>query len=295
MGDFEPNDSEDDPATVLLLTGMRRDAPLVAHLLTHVRQRERAGRDTLEETTDRLLASAAWAEGEANLVAVRYLFAGMQVTEDVMQFVRGPHEVLDGALLPPGLAGMARQERELIAFVYEQGYERAAERHRSGGWKALDEAMATRRTTRDLLHPERPPLADAAFPASPQPPREGLALADEDSLGEQAIVVLVSTLTGKDTLGLVAGEGWVGDRLYRWEGADGKGGVTEWATRWKTPASAADFDYAYGRALESRFPGRALSTVGDGVRTLIAGDRLFRIERREASVRVLIRPLNGPE
>jgi hypothetical protein len=119
-------------------------------------------------------------------------------------------------------------------------------------------------------------------------------LADEDSLGEQGIVVLVSTLTGKDSLGLVAGEGWAGDRLDRWEAAGGDGGVTEWRTRWTTPAIAADFDYAYGRALEARFPGRAFSSVGDGVRTLISGDRLFRIERREASVRVVIQPLIGP-
>jgi len=293
-GDFEPNDREDDPATVLLLTGMRRDAPLVAHLLTHVRQRERVGHDTLEATTDRLLASAAWAEGEANLVAVRYLFAGMQVTEDVMDFIKGPHEVLDGALLPPGLDGLAARERKLIDFVYEEGYERAAERHRSGGWKAIDEAMATRRTTRDLLHPERAALPDVAFPPSPQPPREGLVLADEDSLGEQGIVVLVSALTGKDSLGLVAGEGWAGDRLDRWEAADDTGGVTEWTTRWTTPATASDFDYAYGRALEARFPGRVCSSVGDGVRTLIAGDRLYRIERRETSVRVVIQTLDGP-
>jgi len=293
-GDFEPNDRDDDPATVLLLTGMRRDAPLVAHLLTHVRQRERVGRDTLEATTDRLLASAAWAEGEANLVAVRYLFAGMQVTEDVMEFIKGPDEVLDGALLPAGLDGMADEERALIAFVYEEGYERAAERHRSGGWKRLDEAMTTRRTTRDLLHPERAPLPDVAFPPSPRPPKEGLTLADEDSLGEQGIVVLVSALTGKDSLGLVAGEGWAGDRLDRWEGTDGADGVTEWTTRWTTAASAADFDYAYGRALEARFPGMAFAGVGDGVRTLIADDRLFRIERREASVRVVIQSLVGP-
>jgi hypothetical protein len=294
MGDFEPNDSEDDPATVLLLTGMRRDAPLVAHMLTHVRQRERAGRDGPETTTDRLLASAAWAEGEANLVAVRYLFAGLQVTEDVMEFVKDPGEVLDGALLPPGLDGMAAGERELIAFVYQKGYERSSERHRSGGWAALDEAMATRRTTRDLIHPERRPLPDVAFAPSARPPREGLVLADEDSLGELGIVVLVSVLTGKDSLGLVAGEGWAGDRLDRWEAAGSEGGVTEWTTRWTTPAIAADFDYAYGRALETRFPGEAFSSVGDGVRTMIAGGRLFRVERRESSVRVVIQSSAGP-
>ncbi len=127
-----------------------------------------------------------------------------------------------------------------------------------------------------------------------------MRLADVDTLGEQAIVVLVSTLTGKDSLGLLAGEGWAGDRLYRWEPDQGSGeGATEWITRWTTSGTelvrsaaqtAADFDYAFGRALEARFPGRALEARGDGVRTLTTGERVYRIERSAAEVRVRVGP-----
>jgi hypothetical protein len=305
--DFVPTGGEQDAATVLMLTGMRPDEPLVGHLLTHVRQRERAGRDVLDETTDRLLASMAWAEGEANLVGVGYVFAGIRVGSDVLPFVKSPGEVLDGVLLPPGLDRLAEVERRLAQFVYFEGFERAAARYRAGGWTELAEASARRRTTRDLLHPDQSPLPDAVFPTPP--PREGLRPADVDSLGEQAIVVLVSTLTQKDSLGLLAGQGWAGDRLYRWEadGASGEaGGVTEWVTRWTstdgTPASqvAADFDYAYGRALEARFAGRSFAAVGEGSRTLVTADRLYRIERRApagpdlAEVRVTVRPLGRP-
>jgi hypothetical protein len=302
--DFEPTEQGGEPATLLMLTGMRPDAPLVSHVLTHVRQRERTGGDILEPTTDRMLASAAWAEGEANLVAIRYLFAGMQVTEDVMQHVQGPDEVLEGDLLPPGLHALERPESELLAFVYLTGYERAAERHRAGGWEALVEASARRKTTRDLLHPDLGPALEAVFPTDPVPPTEGVRLADEDSLGEHAIAVLVASLTGKDSLGLLAADGWAGDRLYRWERAGAPdGGVTEWITRWTSeggdpshPATAiaADFDHAYGRALEARFPGAKLAEVGDGGRTLIAEGRLYRLERRGAQVRVLVRPVGGP-
>ena len=300
--DFEPTGEQDDPATLLLLTGMRPDAPLVAHLLMHVRQHERSGRDLLEPTTDGLLAGAAWGEGEANLVAVRYLFAGLQVTEDVMQFVRGPGELLDGGLFAPGVSGPAGIEQELLSFVYETGYRLASGLHRRGGWKALDEAMASRRTTRDLMHPELPPLPAADFKA-PRPPREGLQLADEDSLGERVVAALISTLTGKDSLGLTAAEGWAGDRLYRWEGAGGGQGITEWVTRWaavgagsgKSPAAtASDFDYALGRALAARHSGAALAEVEPGVRTLVTDNKLYRIERRGAEVRLQVRSLTAP-
>jgi hypothetical protein len=295
--DFEPTDRENDPATVLMLTGMRPDEPLVGHLLMHVRQRERSGRDTLEETTDRLLATAAWAEGEANVIAAGYLFSGISVGQEVLPFLRSPGEVLEGGLLPPGLDQMTGVERDLIDFVYLVGFERAAERYRAGGWKALTEAAARRRTTSDLLHPERKPATDADFPAAPEPPQAGLQPVDVDSLGEQAIVALVSSLTKKDSLGLLAGEGWAGDRLYRWEDPDGpadEDGITEWITHWTSTEAAAGFDYAYSRALHARFPGRPLADAGDGSRTLITSDRIHRLERRGATVRVLVRPLGAP-
>ena len=220
--DFEPTSQPTDPATVLLLTGMRPDEPLVCHLLAHVLQRQRSGREALEETTDRLLASMAWAEGEANLMAVHYLFEEIGVT-DVLSLVKNPGDVLDGSLLPSNLRRLRGVEVSLAAFVYLEGFNQAVKLYRAGGWEALSEGMAERRTTRDLLHPELPPLPSAGFPESPAPPTDRLRLADVDTLGEQAIVALVSALTGKDSLGLLAGEGWAGDRLYRWEAEDGSG------------------------------------------------------------------------
>ncbi len=110
----------------------------------------------------------------------------------------------------------------------------------------------------------------------------------------------MSALTGKDSLGLQAGDGWAGDRLYRWQlGEDPQVGVTEWVTRWQAvgvdldrPAdkTAEDFDYAFGRALEARFPGRRFEARGDGQRALATPDRVFRIERRGPEVRILASP-----
>lgn len=286
--DFDPSGSADDPATVLLLTGVRRDEPLFCHLLMHVRQRERAGADPLDPTTDRLLARMAWAEGEANLVAVRHLFAGLALADEVLTANIDPGEVLDGSLLPRGIEKLGSVEQALLRFVYDEGFAQAAERYRAGGWKALDRAMS-RETTRALLHPERAGDPPAVFPEPVAPAIDGLRLADEDSLGEQAIVVLVSTATGKDNLGLMAGDGWVGDRLYRWE-AGGGPGITEWITRWSSAEAAADFEYAYGRCLSARFGGSAFESADGGGKALTVSGRVFRVERRGSEVRMRIAP-----
>jgi hypothetical protein len=289
--DFAFREDADPESTVLAMTGVRVDEPLVGHLLVHVRQLERDGADFLEETTDGLLARSAWAEGEANLLAVRYLFEGMGLADEVLGSSLDPGDFLDGRLVPSSLGGISGAEAGLVGFVYVEGFAQAVQRYLAGGWPALDRAMAAAVTTSDILHPERPRAKAAAFPDPPA--IEGLELADVDSLGEQAIVVLISVLTGKDNLGLQAGDGWAGDRLYRWEpvaGSGGDGGVTRWITRWKSAEDAADFEYAMWRALAERFPGVEPRPIAENKKSLAADGRRFVIERAGTEVGVHITP-----
>lgn len=299
--DFEPSGKEDDPATILMLTGIRRDAPLIAHALMHLRQRQRDGRDHLDATTDRLLAGAAWAEGEANFIAVRYLFAGMRLDEEALALVRDPSQLLDGMLLPPASERYSAVERGILEFIYLGGYERVAELHRAGGWDAVMSERKLRSHTRDLMHPEREPLSAERPSIEARPPGAGWTLVDQDTLGERVSAMLISSVTGKDGLALRAADGWRHDRLLRWERAGG-GAITEWITEWMgTPdqpqpsaeKSAADFAAAIGRALEARFPERERNQIEEGVFTLLTADRLFRVEQRGSRVRVEIRSLDG--
>jgi hypothetical protein len=288
VSDFAPETSEQQEVSDLLqMTGVRIDEPVVAHMLMHVRQRERSTHDALEATTDRLLASMAWAEGEANLVAIQYLFAGMNLAEMVVEHDLDPRSVLGGRLVPASLERASGVERRMLEFVYLEGFARAAERYRHGGWPAIDAAMARGRTTSALLH------ADAAEPqlfSPPEPPPgDGWLLADEDSLGEQGIVVLVSLGSGKDNLGLLAGDGWIGDRVYRWE-APGSDGITDWLTRWSNPQAAQDFAYGFGRALAARFPEGRLSSPAVGLQMMESGGRVYRMERAGDAVRVRVAP-----
>ena len=287
--DFAPRKGEDDaPSTVLLMTGVRVDEPVVSHLLTHVRQRERLGGDWLADTTDGLLARAAWAEGEANVVAVRYLFGGMGLADDVLEESFDPADVLEGALLPPGIDGLAPAVESLVRFVYQDGFAAAARAYRAGGWKALEREIGRRRSTSDLLHAGREPREVAPVSSEAPPQAKGLELVDEDTLGEQGVIVLVSTVTEKDSLALQAGDGWAGDRLYRFEGEEPASAVTLWVTRWATAADAADFDYAVSRMLEARFPGQPPLTLETGERVLQTQDRIIRQSRGEREVRLQI-------
>ena len=286
--DFEPEGSEDDAATVLLMTGVRPDEPLVGHLLMHVRQRERTGGDCLLSTTDEMLASMAWAEGEANLVAVRYLFHGVGLSEDIFEHRLDPGAFLDGVLLPADLQDRPPMERDLLEFVYLDGFDLAVAEFHNYGWEALDGAMVSRKSTRQMLHPGRSAPA-TEFPEPLPPLPKGLRLVDEDVLGEQAIVILIAHGTGKDNLGMIAGDGWAGGRLYRWEPESGDGrGITDWVTRWDSPEAARDFSYSFARALTTRFPQTTAIEPGPGRFRLESEDRLFLLQTDEAEVRVLV-------
>jgi len=265
---------------------------VVSHLLMHVRQHERRGGDWLAPTTDQLLVRSAWAEGEANLLAVRHLFAGMGLADDVIQFDLDPRDFLEGRLFPSGLDQISGVEGRLVRFVYLDGFSHAARHYRAGGWPALDQAMQRVDSTRDLLHPAAAPIRSDRFPRPPAPDLDGARLADEDSLGEQAIVVMLSIWTGKDDLALQGGDGWTYDRVYRWEtGSPEEGrGLTHWFTSWRGPEDAADFEYAFVRALRSRFPLSELIETTPGVRILTAPERIFRIEREAAKVQIWILP-----
>jgi hypothetical protein len=290
--DYSPSEGGlNDASTILMATGVRRDEPLVSHALMHLRQYERSGGDFLEATTDRLLASAAWAEGEANLVAVRYMLEGMGVENDVLASDLVLGDFLEGALVPAGLHGLSAAEFGLADFVFSEGFALAAHAYSSGGWAKLDGVMSRQKTTRDLLHPDRM-VVSGTISAEPQPPIDGLVLIDEDRLGEQAIVTLVATMTGKDNLGLIAGDGWVDDRLIRWErqGEPATSGATEWVTLWASEAEATDFQYAYDRVLTARFPDIAADNEVAGRLELKTPGKTFSLTRQGRNVRILIIP-----
>jgi hypothetical protein len=174
--------------------------------------------------------------------------------------------------------------------VYHEGFTRVVECQRGGGWSAVEQRAGARATSRDLMHPDGGHVPPEPLPPPPIDLPASFTLADRDTLGEQGVVVLISTWTGKDNLGLLAGEGWRGDALFRWESAAPETGVTLWVTRWVSEDEARDFVYAYRRGLEARFPGVApIEAAGGGVR-YAERDRAVTITMNGAEVWVDVRP-----
>lgn len=290
--DFGPVEGPDPALSLLLATGVRPDEPAVAHLADHALDLQGAP-GAARETTDALLAWRAWSEGRANLLACQLLFDGIGAADVVHAPSFNPASVLQGALVPEAYFSGSAVARSLLYFVYGEGFAQAAALAKDGGAAAIARAATARPTSRDVLHPERPAAGSARTEPSAIALPAGFVLVDRDELGEQGIVTLVSVATGKDNLGLLAGDGWRSDGLFRYEpekgSADPKaGGFTVWISRWVSEAEAEDFAYGVGRVLEARFPGVPIESVGQGRRVLRAGDRIFRLDRSRDSVSVRV-------
>jgi len=197
---------------------------------------------------------------------------------------------MGGRLVPEALKSASPVVVHLLEFVYLDGFAQAAAIARKGGFSRLVQERKLRRTTRDVLHVDRAPAAVVALADPVIPASLGLSPVDRDGLGEQGIVSLVALLTGKDNLGLIAGDGWVADALWRFEPPAGSAkdpgeGATWWLSRWKSDDDAADFAYGLERCLQARFPGEALEVDrAKGTQLLRRAERVYRIEKSGVDV-----------
>lgn len=279
----QPGSTLDEDASLILATGVAPDEPVAGHFVAHLLMDDAPPR---EPTTDSLLARAAWSEGGANLAALLLLVGGVGLESEVLSGKLRPDDALGGRLLPPGMRAASPVVAKLVEFASLDGFAQSAALAKAGGFRRLALERKQRRTTRDVLHLDRPP-ADPQDLVVPQPPASiGLAPSDRDTLGEMGVVVLVSLLTGKDNLGLIAGDGWLGDSLDRFEPAGGGSpddGLTVWTSRWASGEDAKDFAYCLERCLQARFPGEAILDAPAG-RVLARADRVYRLEVKGAEV-----------
>lgn len=285
-GHGDPNADAD--ASILLTTGVAPDEPVVGHYLAHALLDARPGVEPA--STDALLARAALSEGSANLAALELLFGGVGLESEVRSGAVRPEDVLGGRLVPEGIRSATPVVAGLLQFVYLDGFAQAASIARQGGWARLAQERGRRLTTRDVLHVDRPAGGEVVVAAPTLPPELDLALADRDTLGEQGIVTLVSLLTGKDNLGLIAGDGWLADGVWRYEPGPGSKagageGVTIWVSRWQTEEDAKDLVYAIERCLAARFSGETIVDDPErGGRRLTRQDRVYRLDRNGLEV-----------
>jgi hypothetical protein len=295
LPDSGHGDPDEDPdASILLVTGVAPDEPVVGHYVAHALL---DGPNLVGPvTTDTLLARSALAEGSANLAALMLLFGGAGLGQEVVSGSLRPEDALGGRLVPDAMRSASPVVAHLLEFVYLDGFAQSAALARKAGFSRLAQERKSRRTSRDVLHPERAPAMPVEIPAPSLPSSLALSPVDRDTLGEQGVVTLVSLLTGKDNLGLIAGDGWVGDGLWRFEPNPGSAtpaseGATVWVSRWGSDSDAADLSYALERCLQARFPGEPLvADVERGGQVLVRQDRVYRIEKTGLQVIFRVAP-----
>ncbi|HEX4823428.1 MAG TPA: hypothetical protein VFV19_03885 [Candidatus Polarisedimenticolaceae bacterium] len=281
-GRGDPN--EDAEASLLLATGVAPDEPVAGHYAAHLLTDDASP----PRTTDALVARAALSEGTANVASLILLFGGVGLEAEVVGGKLRPEDALGGRLVASAQHPGGPAVGAFIDFIYLDGFAQAAALAKSGEFRRLLAERKTRRTTRDVMHLDRPPAPAASLPQPVLPPALPWTVADQDTLGEEGIVVLVSLLTGKDNLGLMAGDGWAGDALWRFEAPDGSDGLTIWSTRWISADEAKDFEYALERSLMGRFPGEEVHDAGPGVRILARPDRQYRIDTKDIDVTLTV-------
>lgn len=277
----------DDAASLLLATGLTPDEAVAAHFVTHAILDPGVREDGA--TTDAILARAALAEGAANVAALTLLFGGLGLESEVVSGALHPEDTLGGRLVPTVLTTSSPTVTSFLQFAYLDGFAQAASLVKAGGFRRLALERRRRGTTRDVLHLDRAPSAPQAFEAPRLPGGSPLRVADRDAIGEQGIITLVSLGTGKDNLGLIAGDGWTGDALWRLE-APGRpdGGVTLWQAKFATDEDAKDMTYSLGRCLGARFPGVEPTESPEGGSAWTANGKVYRVSRNgiEVSFRI---------
>lgn len=280
--------SEDPDASLLLATGVAPDEPVAGHYVAHVLTDDPA---PAAPTTDALLARSALSEGTANVAALVLLFGGVGLETEVVSGKLHPDDVLGGRLIGPGTHATSPAVAAFLQFAYLDGFVQAASLAKEGNIQRLLAARKARKSTHDVMHLDRPPVAPVDIPAPVLPAAAKLTLADRDTLGEQGIVVLISQLTGKDNLGLIAGDGWMGDSVWRFEPAGvGGEGVTYWIGRFASPEAARDFSYGLERSLQARFPNDALTGDPASERVMTRSDRVFRLTAQGSEVCFRVAP-----
>jgi hypothetical protein len=280
-GEGDPD--ADAAASLVLTTGVAPDEPVVGHYVAHAIFDD--GAASTPGTTDGQLARAALAEGGANVAALLMLFGGVGLEAEVVSGKVRPEDALSGRLVPAGVRTASPPVAALLEFAYLDGFAQASALVKAGDFTRLGIERRRRKTTRDVMHLDRAPLVPAEIAAPPLPAGTGLSPVDHDVLGEEGIVAWVSQLTGKDNLALIAGDGWAGDGLWRFEAPGApEDGVTVWISRWTTEEDAKDMAYGLERCLQARFPGENVADGAEGARVLSRPDRVYRIRRTTAEV-----------
>jgi hypothetical protein len=261
------------------------DRVYVAHEYTHALQDQHfdleGNRIKDPAEADAALAQLAVIEGDATDTMILWARANLSVNEQIQVAASSLQQAQQ-----TDLSGIAPILARQLNFPYAEGLEFATQLQDQMGWDAVNQAIQVPpASTEQILHPEKylsheAPVA-VALPDASDNLNNGWSRTFQQTVGEASLEVLVAggekpttTLTGAQVWPHAdVAAGWAGDRIYMWEGPDGKWAIG-WVLAWDTAADADEFAARIGD-IKSQFGGpSAVTTIKPEVtQLLIASDQ----------------------
>lgn len=237
---------------------------ILSHELRHALQDQHfVIREKLEvqsDFDDRRLAPLSFLEGDASVLMVQYLAAGVgENNPTVANLLRAYSQSLSGAEIAEMFAGPALLDappvvQEQLIAPYFEGQKFAARIYDEGGFALLNEKLARPpRSMEQVLHPDKY-LGTADEPVTVAlPEASGAAPVFEGTLGEFLIRVLLRGGPEPDRAEGAAA-GWGGDH-YAVLSNPGGGNRLVWRSTWDTEPDAGEFHAALRSYVRARLQG----------------------------------------
>jgi hypothetical protein len=229
------------------------DGMILAHEFTHALQDQNfdfgAKDEALKNNGDRALALHSVAEGDATIAGYACMLGRMDsvILAALIANLGSFSQTFTGAA-----SGVPRGVAEPLIFQYTDGVKFVAEAYRRGGWKGVDKLYADPpQSTQQIIDPslyfEHPTLPYTVTLAGYQPHLAGWRKADEDTLGELGLRIVLENTRGTASPDLALAAGWAGDRIVMLRKGDATSVI--WLLAFRDAESASRFSSVYRKVL----------------------------------------------
>jgi hypothetical protein len=231
------------------------ESMILAHEFTHALQDQNfdfgAKDEALKSNGDRALALHSVAEGDATIAGYACMLGRMDsaILATLIGNLKSFSQTFTGAA-----AGVPRGVAEPLIFQYTDGVRFVAQAYQRGGWNAVnklysDPPQSTQQIIDPSLYFDHSTLPDAVTLAGYQSRMTGWHKADEDTLGELGLRIILENARGTASPDLTLATGWAGDRIVMLR--KGEAVSVIWLLAFRDPDSASRFAAVYRKVLDS--------------------------------------------
>jgi hypothetical protein len=227
---------------------------ILAHEFTHALQDQNfdfgAEDEKLKANGDRSLALHAVAEGDATIAGYAFMLGGINpsLLATLIGNLQSFSQTFTGAA-----AGVPRGVAQPLIFQYTDGVRFVAQAYQRGGWDAVNRLyrnppQSTQQILQPRLYYDHPELPDRVAVAGYAPLLRGWHKADEDTLGELGLRIILENTRGMASPDLKLADKWAGDRIVMLR--KGKSVGVIWLLALRDAGAAAQFAALYRKVLD---------------------------------------------